>query len=185
MAAVLTAIFGVEPLPPVLLHTYTTRAALRQGLVQHAGLSPAAAVDLAATSLGLALPRAVLLLIGADHGDRVRLLAHEATHLLQLELAGTDARPAQWLMEGTAEWAAFMVLDRLRAPEVERRRMAAFAAADRYLIAHPTFTPAALHRPGQFTSWRRTVGDVLAYQVAYTLADRLVQRRGVPAVVAY
>jgi hypothetical protein len=88
-------------------------------------------------------------------------------------------------MEGTAEWAAFTALDRLRAPEVKRRRTAAIAAADRYLIAHPVFTPVALRGPGQFTSWRRTIGDVLAYQVVYTLAERLVQRRGVPAVVSY
>lgn len=185
VAAILTDVFGVAPLPPVLLYTYTTRAGLRHGLIRRAGLSPAAAVDLAATSLGLALPRMVLLRVGANDGDRVRLLAHETTHLIQLELAGTDARPAQWLMEGIAEWAAFTVLARVGARDVDERRRAAFAAAARYLTGHPTFTPVTLRRPEDFTRWRGAAGDVVAYQVAYALAHRLVQERGVPAVVAY
>jgi hypothetical protein len=185
VAAVLTGILGVEPPAPVMLHTYTTRDALRHGLIRHAGLSPAAALDLAATSLGLALPRMVLLRVGADDGDRVRLLAHETMHLIQLELSGTERRPAQWLMEGTAEWAAIAVLARVQAADVDERRRAALAAADRYLTRHPTFTPAGLRLPEAFTRWRRAIGDVLAYQVAYALADRLVERHGVHAVVRY
>lgn len=185
VAPVLTEVFGVAPLPPVRLYTYATRAGLRQGLIRHAGVAPTAALNLAETSLGLAVPRTVFLRVGANDGDRVRLLAHETTHVLQLELAGTNARPAQWLMEGTAEWAAFTVLARLGARDIHERRQAALSAADLYLTRHPTFTPAALRRPAAFTRWRRATGDVLAYQVAYALADRLVQLHGVSAVVRY
>lgn len=185
VAAALTDILGVEPPPSVELHTYTTRAALRHGLMRHAGLLPGAALDLAATSLGLALPRMVFLRVGANNGDRVRLLAHETMHIIQLDLSGSHARPAQWLMEGTAEWAAITVLARLQAPDVHERRRAAFAAADDYLTRHHTFTPTVLTLPEAFTRWRRAMGDVLAYQVAYALAERLVQRHGVHAVVRY
>lgn len=178
-------VLGVPPPPFVRLHLYRSRGALRNGLVRHAGLSPSAAFALAATSVGLALPRTVLLLTSDGTDDRVRLIAHELTHLVQLELTGPAARPAQWLMEGTAEWTAFSVLERLGAPDVAMRRVTASRAARRFLAAHPRFTPGGIGSPDEFTAWRRRTGDALTYQVVYVLAERLVRSRGVPAVVAY
>lgn len=185
VAAVLASDLGL-PLPPtVVLRTYSTRASFREGLVRDVGVPGLVAAELAGSALGLALPRSVMLFTAGADDDRVRLVAHEVMHLVQLELAGPGARPAQWVMEGTAEWAALAVLDRLGAVDVAGRRHAARQGAARYLEMHPHFTPASVRRPVDFRGWQRRTGSVLAYQVAYALAERLVDRHGVPRVIEY
>jgi hypothetical protein len=185
VAAVLADALGL-PLPPtVVLRLYATRDALEEGLVRDAGVAPRVAVELVGTALGLALPRTVLLLTADNPDGRVRLVAHEVMHLIQLELAGPTARPAQWLMEGTAEWAALTVLDHLGAAGVMALRRAVRIAARAYLDTHTDFIPASVRRPADFRRWQRRTGDVLAYQVAHALAERLVHRHGVTGVVAY
>jgi hypothetical protein len=174
------------PLPEdVMVHVYPSPLMLANGLVREVGMAPRLALELAGSAIGLAAPRAVFLLAGGDDPDRVRLVAHEVAHVVQLELAGPGARPAQWVMEGTAEWTALTLLGRLGAAGAEDRMADARAAARRYLAGDPAFTPAALRRSSEFRRWQRRVGDRLAYQVAYALADHLVARHGVPAVTGY
>lgn len=183
VAAVFADGLGLPLPPPVVLRLYSTRAGFREGLVRDVGVSSEVAGELAASALGLALPRSVVLLTAGDDDDRVRLVAHEVMHLVQLELAG-PARPAQWMMEGTAEWAALAVLDHLGARDVTRRRRTAHEAARGYLAAHPDFSPASVRHPADFRAWHRRAGTA-AYHVAYVLAERLVERHGVPRVMEY
>lgn len=185
VAAVLAETLGIPPPPYVVLRTYATRAALRHGLVRDAGVPFGVAGDLSATAVGLALPRTVVLLTGSGDPDRVRLVAHEVMHVMQFELAGPTARPAQWLMEGTAEWGAFTVLERLGGVGLAARRDVARIAARAYLARDPAFTPAGVRSAADFLRWQTRVGDLLAYQVAYALAQELVDRRGVRGVVDY
>lgn len=185
IAALAAETFGV-PLPhDVALHVYPTERALARGLVQEIGITPAVAVELAGSAIGLAGPRAVFLLTDGYEEDGVRLVAHELMHVIQHELAGPAARPAQWMMEGTAEWAALTLMARLGAPGVGERALAARAAARGYLAADPGFSPAAVRRASDFRRWQDRVGGVLAYQVVYAMADALVARHGLPAVVTY
>jgi hypothetical protein len=185
VATLAADIFGV-PLPPqVVLHLYPTPTTFAHGLVREIGLTPRVALELAGSAIGLAVPRTVFLLADGDEDDRVRLVAHEVMHLVQHELAGSTGRPAQWVMEGTAEWAALTLLDRLGATGVTARTAAARTAARRYLAAEPDFTPAIVQRPADFRRWQRRVGDLVAYQVAYALGEHLVAHHGLPAVVAY
>jgi len=184
VTAVLAATLGVAPPPYLTLRVYGSRAALERGLVHDGGLSPLAASELSTSAIGVALPRTVMLLDDGVDGDRVRLLAHETMHVLQLELAGTG-RPAQWLMEGSAEWAAFTVLERLGGAGVDERRRRAREVTRTYLAADAAFSPAGVQRPADFRRWQRAVGDLVAYQVAYTLANELADRAGARAFVVY
>ena len=184
VTAILAGTLGVAPPPYLTLRVYGSRAALEHGLVHDGGLSALAAGELSVSAIGVALPRTVMLLDDGVDGDRVRLLAHEVMHVLQVELAG-DGHPAQWLMEGSAEWAAFTVLERLGGVGLAARRERARAAAQLYLAADREFTPARLRRPADFRRWQLAVGDVLAYQVAYALAQELIDRAGPRAIVTY
>ena len=64
----------------------------------------------------------------------LRLLAHELTHVAQIELAQGEGRAAQWLAEGMAEWAAFRVLERLSLDTLPERRRIALAGASQWGI---------------------------------------------------
>ena len=185
VAGLIAEMFDVPPPPHVRLHVYPSQLTFAHGLVRDVGLAPRVALELASSAIGLALPRTVFLLADRGEDDRLRLVAHEMTHVVQLELSGARARPAQWAMEGTAEWAALTLLTRLGAVGIDERIDAARTAARRYLDAHPAFTPAVLRRSADFRRWQRRVGDLIAYQVAYALAEQLVARHGLPAVVAY
>jgi hypothetical protein len=88
-------------------------------------------------------------------------------------------------MEGTAEWGALTVLDRLSASGISARIGAARAVASRYLAQHRRFSVIEIRRPGDFRRWQSLPGDLIAYQVSYALAEQLVIRHGVPAVLTY
>lgn len=185
VAALIADAFDV-PLPPhVVLGVYPTRTAFADALVRDVGVARSAAVEVAATAIGLALPRMVFLLAGDADDDRVRLVAHEVMHLVQHEVAGPRTRPAQWLMEGSAEWAALTLLDRLGATGVEARRQVARTAAQAYLTAQPRFTLEMARRPGDFRRWQHAAGTLVPYQVAYVMTEYLVALRGAAALMDY
>jgi hypothetical protein len=79
-------------------------------------LGPSQAAELAAFATGATIPGTIFLMtpgqVGRPGAEWPRLIAHELTHLAQIELAGRHATPAQWLTEGMAEWVAY------RGPEV-------------------------------------------------------------------
>jgi hypothetical protein len=185
VAALVGDAFAV-PLPPdVVLGLYPDRHAFAHALVREVGLAPRLAFELAGTAIGVALPRTVFLLTEREDPDRVRLVAHEVMHLAQIELTGPEARPPRWLTEGSAEWAALTVLDRLGVDGVAERRWRARDAAHVYLTTHPEFTLALVDGAGDFRRWERATGSLVAYQVAYAMAEQLVARSGVAALVDY
>jgi hypothetical protein len=185
VAALLAETFAA-PLPrAVTLGLYRTRLAFTTGLVHDVGLSPRMALDVSRTALGFALPRTVLLLTGEGAGDHVRLVAHEMMHVSQMELAGPGGRPTHWILEGTAEWGALTLLQHLGAPAIESRMGVARAIGLRYLTDHPRFSLASVRRSDDFRRWQRAAGDLVAYHVSYALAEQLVARHGLPAVLTY
>lgn len=185
LAVVVGKLLGVPSPAHLILHSYPSRPAFARGLVDHLRVNPALAAELADTAIGLARPGMVFLLADGRDDDRVRLVIHELTHLVQHDLAGPAARPPQWLMEGTAEWAALTLLRRLGADGATARATAARAAAKLYLAMDPGFMPANVRRSIDFRRWQRQVGDLVAYRVAYGLAHHLVTRHGVGAIVRY
>src|SRR5262249_28674132 len=103
----------------VVVHVYHGRRAFEQGLIRDARVSPVQAATLSGFAIGVGTRGQVLLNERpADRTERewLRLIAHELTHVSQIELAGGEERGEQWLAEGMAEKSAFSTLDR-RQPE--------------------------------------------------------------------
>src|SRR5947208_4697349 len=119
------------PVPDrVMVYIYTTRAVFEQGLMNDGRLPAVRAAELSEFAVGVGKRRQLLL---QDEGSQpaarewLRLVAHELTHVAQIELAQGEGRAEQWLAEGMAEWVAFNVLERLGLDTVKNRREIASA----------------------------------------------------------
>jgi hypothetical protein len=174
------------PLPSRLVaRAYASPDAFARGLVLHAMLDPPRAAHLAGFASGVALPGALLLRErdGDPTPDWIRLVAHELTHVAQIELAGGEAPAARWLGEGMAEWVAYGVVARTIPGaldghrELARPDFCAAVAAGRLELGAPgapeTFVHALRH------------GALPAYRVAFVLVDDLIGRAGFASVRAY
>lgn len=177
------------PLPSnTRLYLYSSRQAFRRGIVEDASLSPDGADDLAAFAVGLARPGRVLLNSRlADSGNEwLRLMTHELTHVSQFELAGGEGRADQWLAEGTAEYVAFQVLERMGVGSLERhRKLALRRARGQAAVAQSRLDLATLGSPRQFTLRHQREGSTATYHLTFLLADCLVQRHGFDKIVQY
>jgi hypothetical protein len=172
----------------VHVHVYDTEVAFHQGLSDEAYVSPDRVDEIAAFAAGLARPGRVLLHSRAVRGKRDwrRLIAHELTHVAQFAEAGGDGRADQWLAEGVAERVAFEVLERLGLDSLADRRRRALAG----IRQHPGFVAGrldlvALGSPREFTLRHQRDGSLATYQLSFLMADHLVQRDGLPAVLEY
>ena len=172
----------------VNVHVYDSRAAFRRGLLDEAYVGPDRVDEIANFAAGLARPGRVLLHSRAVRGKREwrRLIAHELTHVAQFALAGGDGRADQWLTEGVAERVAFEVLERLALDSVDDRRTRAVVAARQ----HPGLTAGRLDllglgSPREFTLRHQRDGSLATYQLSFLMADYLVNRAGLPAVIDY
>jgi hypothetical protein len=177
------------PVPAdMTVYVYGSRRHFEEGLVRDGQLSPERASELSAFAIGVARPRRLLFYDHTTERGRewLRLVAHELTHVSQIELAGRDGGPAQWMKEGMAEWVAFSVLERLRLDSVARRREVARAGVGRFVASAPTRPDlGALGSAAGFTAQHRADGAVPTYQLAFLMVDRLVERRGLPLVADY
>ena len=177
------------PLPPeVDVHVYETHAQFHRGLTEQAYVSPDRVEEIAAFAAGLARPGRVLLYTRAVKGRREwhRLIAHELTHVSQFALAGGDGRADQWLAEGLAERIAFETLERLGFGSLNDRRARALVTARQ----HPGFARGrldlvALGSPREFTLRHQRDGSLQTYQLSFLMADYLLARAGMPAMLDY
>ena len=187
VAAVLRSEFGL-PLPSRLVaRAYGSPDGFARGLVAHALVEPGRAAELAGFAAGVALPGSVLLrepALAKPSDEWVRLVAHELTHVAQIELAGGDAPAARWLGEGMAEWIAYSVLHRNVPGTLQAHRQEA-ASAMCAALSQQTLDLAELGTPEGFL--RRAVqrGVVPTYQIAFVLTDDLLARVGLRSVRAY
>jgi hypothetical protein len=189
IAAIMARSFGLPVPDSVVVLVYGGRRAFEQGLMRDAGVSPVQAAQLSDFAVGVGARGQVLL--NDQPTDRtqrewLRLIAHELTHVSQIELAGGEGRGEQWLAEGMAEWIAFSTLERLGLDTLERRRQAAMAG----LRSHVTLLqgPLALEARGApwgFTAWHLQEGSIPVYQLAFLITDDLVERRGFETIRTY
>src|SRR2546428_6324593 len=99
-----------------MVYIYSSRAVCEQGLMTGGRLRAGRTAERSEFAVGVGKRRQLLLQDeGAPPAARewLRLVAHELTHVAQIELAQGEGRAEQWLAEGMAEWAAFTVLERL------------------------------------------------------------------------
>jgi hypothetical protein len=189
IAAILVKRFGLPVPHRVMVHVYEGRRAFEQGLMRDARVSPVQASQLSGLAIGVGARGQVLLNdqpADRTQRERLRLIAHELTHVSQIELAGGEGRGEQWLTEGMAEWVAFATLERLGLDTLERRRQTSMSG----LRSHATVLQHGLEleahgTPQGFTAWHLREGSLPVYQVAFLVADDLIERRGFDAMRAY
>jgi hypothetical protein len=189
IAGIMAKSFGLPVPDRVVVHVYGGRRAFEQGLMRDARVSPILAETMSRFAVGVGARGQMLLNdqpTGRTEREWLRLIAHELTHVSQIELAGGEGRGEQWLAEGMAEWVAFSTLERLRLDTVERCRQSATAG----LRAHAALLAAGLDleahgTPQGFTAWHLREGSVPVYQLAFLLADSLIERHGIERLGAY
>lgn len=186
IAQALRADYGL-PLPPRLVaRAYASRDGFAEGLVLHALLEPRRAAEVAGFAAGVALPGTLLLREPAADPttDWMRLIAHELTHVAQIELAGGEVAAARWLGEGMAEWVAYGVVGRTDPAVLEGHRQRArpvFCAA----VGAGPLGLAVLGAPEAFVDRTLEHGASPTYQIAFVLVDDLVGRAGFASLRGY
>lgn len=189
ISAILVRELGL-PLPErVTVFAYADRRAFETGLVRDGHVSAARAAELSDFAIGVGRRRQLLLNDeGAERAGRewLRLIAHELVHVCQIELAHGEGRAAQWLAEGMAEWAAFTVLERLGLDTLAgRRQLARIGVRNHAALAAARLDLETLGSPRGFTVRHRREGSLSTYQLAFLMADYLIDHHGFDRVVAY
>ena len=171
------------------VYVYSGRQVFEQGLVQDAHVAPARAAELSEFAVGIGKKRQLLLNDDSAHPrgrEWLRLIAHELAHVSQIEMQGGEGRAEQWLAEGMAEWVAFTVLERLGLDTVVNRRALATAGIRNHAaLVAARLDLETLGNPRGFTVRHLKEGSLPTYQLAFLMADYLIDRDGFPRVVAY
>jgi hypothetical protein len=190
VAAILTRELDLPVPEEVTVYIYSSREVFEQGLISDGRLPVVRAAELSEFAAGVGKRRQLLL---HDEGgppagrEWLRLVAHELTHVAQIELAQGEGLAEQWLAEGMAEWAAFMVLERLGLDYLADRRAAALGR----IGEHPAVRGESrldLYTLGTsrgFTVRHLREGSLPTYQLAFLMTDYLVRRHGFDALVEY
>jgi hypothetical protein len=189
IAAIMAKSFGLPVPDSVTVLVYGGRRAFEQGLMRDAQVSPVQAAQLSDFAIGVGARGQVLL--NDQPTDRtqrewLRLIAHELTHVSQIELTGGEGRGEQWLAEGMAEWVAFSTLEHLGLDTLEHRRQAAMAGTRSHVtLLRGKLDLEARGTPRGFTAWHLQEGSIPVYQLAFLMTDYLVERRGFEAIRTY
>ena len=189
VATILTRDLGLPVPTRVTVYIYSSRAVFERGLVSDGRLPEVRAAELGDFAIGVGKRRQLLLHAhgGSPAGsDWVRLIAHELTHVAQIELAQGEGRAEQWLAEGMAEWAAFGVLERLGLDTLLERR----AAAIGHVRDHPALLDGRLDldtlgTPRGFTVRHLREGALETYQLSFLMTDYLIRRHGFASLPGY
>jgi hypothetical protein len=188
IAAILTRDLRLPVPQQVTVYVYSSRRIFEEGLVHDGQVSRLRAAELSDFAAGIGKRRQLLLHHNGAvwTADWLRLVAHELTHVSQIEIAGGEGRAEQWLAEGMAEWTAFHVLERLRLDTLLRRRAVAMQTVRRHpAVVAGRLDLETLGTPGGFTNRHLRDGSQATYQLVFLLADRLIEREGYDRVVEY
>ena len=187
--AVIRETFGLDA-HPVTLYLYSDRRAFERGLMEVEGYSPTVAE--ATGQYARAIGSRGKILVNVDGlertpwPDRVRLLAHELTHVAQFSLSGgVRSNSDQWLREGFADWISFQVVERLG---VDRYRRLRNDLAARLAVASHREPLPSLSALASFSHWdavRDQRGVTVTYGVAFFAVEHLLAARSPQAVIEY
>ncbi len=189
IAAILARELGLPVPSRFTVFFYDSAKSFERGLIQDGDVSPARAAELSDFAIGVGRRRQLLLNeegIDPSRREWLRLIAHEMTHVCQIELAEGEGRAAQWLAEGMAEWVAFTVLERLHLDNMtNRREIARRGIRNHAALVSARLDLATLGTPRGFTVRHRREGSVPTYQLAFLMTDYLIERNGFGRVVEY
>jgi hypothetical protein len=169
---------------------YPHREAFAQGLTQQFKTDPALARDIARSGLGRLrqTTEGKQLLVNEEIlGDlqwpeRIHVLAHELTHIVQYELADGKLAGDLWLIEGFADWVAYQVLEALGLDTFSRRKNLKIAQ-----VKHEPELPllAQMVTAKDWDALNAKYGSTIPYAQAFLAIDLLIQQRGLSSVIAY
>jgi hypothetical protein len=189
IAAILSRDLGLPVPDAVTVYVYASRDVFQQGLIRDGRVSPVRAAELSDFAVGVGKRRTLLLqhdLGGVRGREWYRLIAHELTHVAQIELAQGEGRADQWLAEGMAEWSAFRVLERLSLDTMANRRRVAMAGVHaQAALQSGHLDLETLGTPRGFTRRHLREGSVATYQLAFLMTDYLIDRDGFDRVLDY
>ena len=189
IAAIMVRDLGLVVPERVTVYVYSGREIFEQGLIRDADIAPARAAELSDFAVGVGKRRQLLLHDEPGMGqgaEWLRLIAHELTHVSQIELAHGEGRAEQWLAEGMAEWVAFTVLERLRLDSVGRRRAVAIAGIrGQAALQAGRLDLETLGTPRGFTMRHLREGSLPTYQLSFLMTEYLIQRQGFARLVTY
>jgi hypothetical protein len=178
------------PIPDrVTVYIYSSREIFERGLVKDGRLPAVRAAELGEFAVGVGKRRQLLL--QHDRGapatrEWVRLVAHELTHVAQIEMAQGEGRAEQWLTEGMAEFAAFTVLERLGLDTIAARRMSALRhIREQAGLRQARLDLRTLGTPRGFTVRHLREGSLPTYQLAFLMTDHLIRRHGLARLTDY
>lgn len=176
------------PRVEVTLQLYPSLRQFRQGLAA-AGYSPAMARQAASNfhAIGGAKTMMVNEAVLAQYpwDQQVRLIAHEAAHSVQYQLAGgVRGTSEQWLREGFADYVACRTTARLGHGSVDRQREALLAPLVDVLA---DAKPAPLSQLRTFAQWTsaQTRYQMPLYTQAFVAAELLIDDKGFDAALRY
>jgi hypothetical protein len=189
VASLLTRELGLPVPDRVVVYIYTSRSVFEQGLMNDGRLPAVRAAELSEFAVGVGKRRQLLL---QDEGapptarEWLRLVAHELTHVAQIELAQGEGRAEQWLAEGMAEWTAFTVLERLGLGTLAEKRAAALGhVREQAGLREARLDLATLGTPRGFTVRHLREGSLPTYQLSFLMTDHLIRRHGFRRMVEY
>jgi hypothetical protein len=189
ISAIMVRELGLAVPERVTVYLYSGREVFEQGLIRDANIAPVRAAELSDFAVGVGKRRQLLLHDepGVDRGPEwLRLIAHEMTHVAQIELAKGEGRAEQWLAEGMAEWVAFTVLERLQLDAVSRRHDAAVAGVrTQAALQAGRLDLLTLGTPRGFTMRHLREGSLPTYQLSFLMSEYLIHREGFPRVLDY
>jgi hypothetical protein len=170
------------PFPPdTRAYVYVNQATFVDGLINIAG-EKADDAWARRSAFGVATSRGLFLrgdyLARMNPLGRASLFAHELTHVSQGRLReGGRGRPAQWILEGHAEWVKFKVVDLLgyRAYAESRDIMVRAARASTTKL-FPDLSE--LVDNAAWTEATRRLGALATYGQAFLAVDWLVEQYG-------
>ena len=189
IAAIMVRDLGLPVPERVTVYLYSGREVFEQGLIRDANIAPVRAAELSDFAVGVGKRRQLLLHDepGMERGrEWLRLIAHELTHVSQIELAHGEGRAEQWLAEGMAEWVAFTVLERLELDAVSRRHEVAVAGVrGQAALQAGRLDLETLGTPRGFTMRHLREGSLPTYQLSFLMTEYLIHREGFPRLLEY
>jgi hypothetical protein len=171
------------PFPPdIKAYVYVNQATFVDGLLKIGGEKADDVRDRGRSAFGVATGSGLFLrgdyLARMNLAGRSSLFAHELAHVSQSRLReGGRGRPAQWILEGHAEWVKFKVVDLLGYRAYAESRDIMMRAALGSTIKFFPDLPALATNAAWIEATRR-LGALATYGQAFLAVDWLVEQYG-------
>jgi hypothetical protein len=178
------------PRTSVTLYFYPYREAFAQGLTDQFNTDPTLARAIAKTAFGRIRQtkegkRFLVndeILDALKWPERIHVLAHELTHVVQYELAEGRLAGDLWLIEGLADWIGYQVLEVLGLDTFSRRKDLKIAQVRQERGLTPLSQMISVQ---EWQALNARYGSAMPYAQAFLATDLLIEQQGRAAILEY